>query len=557
MLFDIQSIETDVLILGGGGAAGMAAARAAESGARVVLAAKTSYPGGSTIMARGGWQAAVGHSNPQDNPSLHVRDTLSVGCGINIPELVEVMAQESVSALAVLDRYGATFAREADGRFAQKNIQGVTYPRHIHNYDQTGKGLADGLKGIVQKNDNIKIMNHLMAVHLFVSDGRIQGALLYHDRTGELYAAQAKTVILATGGGSAIFAVHDNLTGTTGDGYVLGLDAGLELLSMEMVEFQLCVCHPPSMMRYPPNSSAWVIRGGRLYNGQGERFMKAHDPVKLEANTRAAINRAVAIEIACGRGTASGGVYLDLSDIPLDTIKEIGPTIYSAFKKHDIDLTYQPMELSQGAHSFLGGIAFNARSETAIGGLYVAGEVGGGVHGANRMGGNQLSDALSFGLVAGGSAAEYASAHKAKALNQSEVRAQADKFKKFIIPEKPDKDLSLSESAASMRQTISKSVGPIRADENIKEGIRRLAEMEDRLPRIPAQGANPNEAVRFKWEARSIAKVGQAIGLAVQYRKESRGVHYREDHPQQDDRQFKGLTVIKTDPEWRVEFRPL
>lgn len=556
MYFEEQPLRTEILVLGGGGAAGMAAIRSAELGRKVILATKSSFPGGSTVVARGGWQAAVGHSDARDNPSLHVKDTLAAGFGINDPELVEVMANESVKVLEKLDRYGAIFARESNGRFAQKPIHGVTYARHIHNFDNTGKGIAKGLKEGIAQN-KLTVLNHTLAIALFVSDGKICGALLYNSREGKIFPAAAKAVILATGGGSSIYEINDNLPGTTGDGYLLALNAGLKLRNMEMIEFQLCVCHPSSLMRFPPNSSAWVIRGGRLYNGIGERFMKRYDPVKMEDNSRAAINRAVALEISKCRGTPHSGVYLDLSGIPFEVIKEVGPTIYKAFKSRGIDLAYQPMELGQGAHSFLGGVLINARAETAIDGLFAAGEVTGGVHGANRLGGNQLSDALAFGHVAGVSAADWASRNRARALKKSHVRRKVDDFRSFVLAEKKKVEISLQETIKRIRHINTAAIGPIRNQKSLEECIHQLEMLKNMLPNVSIKSSQFKQGIKNKSEAMSMVMVGRAIAMSALCREESRGVHYREDFPKQNDNRFKGSVCVRLENDLKAFFRKI
>jgi fumarate reductase (CoM/CoB) subunit A len=548
-----EPVKTDVLVLGGGGAGGMAAIMAAELGRKVLISTKTSCPGGSTVIARGGWQAALGHSDPNDTPALHVEDTLKVGCGINNRDLVEVIAYNSPIVVGKLDSYGAHFAKEKNGKFAQKEIQGVTYPRHIHNYDKTGPGLAKGLKKAIIQN-KIAVKKHTMAITLFVSSGNAYGALLFDYSKGEVYPVEAKSVILATGGGSSIYSINDNLVGTTGDGYQLALDAGLELVDMEMVEFQLCACHPPALMRYAPNSSAWVIRGGRLYNALGERFMKRYDPENMEENTRAIINRSVAIEISKGRGTSHGGVYLDLSGIPLDVIKSVGPTIYRAFKSKGIDLSFQPMELGQGAHTFLGGIAITPTASTGINGLFAAGEVTGGAHGANRLGGNQLSDALSFGYIAGISAAEWASNCKFHHLSKKEIKTKFDAFRLFISPEVAAEDMNLDKMIDKFRKLNTSTLGPIRNQTDLEHCLEHLEHIEIRLPGLSVSGSNKLERMKKKLELKAGLMTARAVAVSALYRKESRGVHYREDYTKQDDDKFKGNIYFSQKNAFEVSF---
>lgn len=524
-------ISTDVLVIGGGAAAAMAAIRANEKGAGVIMMTKSGFPGGASVMARSGFQAAVGHSDPADSPEIHYKDTMKAGGGLNNPELVRRLTEEIIRIVRDLDLWGVNLVREGD-KFLQRLRVGCTYPRHLHHYDTTGKVLMQTLKEQVIKR-NIPVMSHTMTVDLLSNGGSICGALALDYNNLKWFVVEAGAVVIATGGTGWLYAVTDNSPMMTGDGYAIALRQGLALIDMEMIDFQLQVCYPDAMKRYPPNSSAWIAAGAHFYNGLGERFMKRHQPETLEKSSRAMINRAVGIELHEGRGTRNGGVYLDLSTIPAEDLSKIGPSIYNMFSKNGIDLSCQPMELAPGSHTFLGGILIREDGSTELKGLYAAGEVSGGVHGANRLGGNAVTDPLVFGDLAGSAAAVCAKGYKKPSLPDKEIEKLLSLAQGLT---ERTEGIAPKEVIKRVQNIMHENVGIVRSAAKLQKAIAALEEIEvEDIPRLVARGRTTRETaaeLKRSYEVANMVSVGKVIALAALERRESRGAHYRYDFQQ-------------------------
>ncbi|MGI6227539.1 MAG: FAD-binding protein [Peptococcales bacterium] len=527
----INKISTDVLIVGGGSAAAMAAIRAQEHGAEVILITKSGFPSGCSSMARSGFQAAFGHSNSSDSPDIHYQDTIKAGLGLNNPKLVRKMADEIIRIVKDLDKWGTPFIKDGE-KFNQRHRVGCTYPRHIHHYDSTGKVMMQNLKEQVLKRD-INVLSGITVIDLLSKDGHLCGAIGFDEKNYCWLAVRAKSVVLATGGAGHLYSVSDNPRGIVGDGYSIALRQGVSLIDMEMIDFQLLVCSPSAINGYAPNSSAWVADGARFYNGLGERYMKKYQPETLEKSSRAMINRAAGIEIHEGRGTKNGGVYLDTSSIPAEKLSKIGPTIFRVLANNGVNLTYQPMELAPGAHTFLGGIVIDENGATEIPGLFAAGEVAGGVHGANRLGGNAVTDPLVFGDLAGVAAAEYSKVSNTLELDEEEVNNYINSFTKLIS--NTTNGPSPSELVIKVQNIMSENVGIVRSGDKLEKAISLLDGLEkEEFSRITLLGENLKEAskeLRHYFELRNMLLLGKAIALSAIERRESRGTHYRQDFP--------------------------
>jgi len=529
-LINFDRVYTDILVVGGGAAAALAAIRATEKGVRAILMTKSGFPSGASVMARSGFQAAMGHSDPADSPEVHYQDTMKAGSGLNSPALVRRMCEDIVRIVGDLDNWGVDLIKDGE-KFSQRHRVGCTYPRHLHHYDTTGKAIMQTLKDHVVKR-GIPVLAHNMVVDIFSDGGDVCGALALDYESGKFTVVEAPAVIIAAGGAGWLYAVTDNSPMMTGDGYALALRQGLPLIDMEMIDFQLQVCHPPEIKRYPPNSSAWIAAGACFYNGLGERFMRRHQPGTLEKSSRAMINRAVGIELHEGRGTKNGGVYLDLSAIPPEDLPQIGPSIYGTFARNGIDLSYQPMELAPGAHTFLGGVLIREDGSTEIGGLYAAGEVAGGVHGANRLGGNAVTDPLVFGDLAGSAAADYIAGCKPKAVPDTEA---GDRIAAALEMTRRSSGVSPREAAQKVQAIMHENVGIVRSASRLSRAIQALDEIAAEV--IPALSAGGNSAraaamdLRRGLEVINMVAAGKAIAMSALARQESRGAHYRLDFP--------------------------
>lgn len=538
-----RNMITDVLVIGSGAAGMMAAIRAQEHNAGVMLITKGNLLAGATIMARGGFQAAVGHSDPADSPEVHYHDTLRAGGGLNNKKLVRIMTQGILEIVKDLEQWGVELDKEGN-RFAQIYREGCSYPRHLHYYDSTGKALMKCLSEQI-KLRKIPVLTQTMAVKIVTTNGNLKGVLALNHGTGEFYTIAAKALVIASGGSGRVFAETDNPPVLTGDGYSLAFEAGMDLIDLEMIDFQLAVCFPKKMKDYPPNSSAWISAGARLYNGWGERFMRKYEPEMLERTSRALINRSIGKELFDGHGTRHGGVYLDLSDIPRENIERIGPNIARAFQRNGVDLACSPMELTPVAHTFLGGIVVDENCETSLPGVYAAGEVTGGIHGANRLGGNAVSDPLVFGSISGANAAGYA--------NKLSTRPE-----KFTVEAAMDPRLCCNsdnmdgietvEVQKEIRSIMTEHVGVVREEQRLKLALEQLSRLEPKLAQLSVKGVTDREkacSLKMAIETMNMHTVGKLVVTASLIRTESRGTHFRVDFPAQDADWDKHIALSK------------
>src|SRR5213592_3198767 len=449
---ELERHSYDVVVIGAGGAGLRAAIEAREQGKRTAIVCKSLFGKAHTVMAEGGCAAAMGNANSNDNWQVHYRDTMRGGKFLNNWRMAELHAQEAPDRVWELETYGALFDRTADGRISQRNFGGHTYPRLAHVGDRTGLELIRTLQQKIvslQQEDhaetgdyeaNIKVFAETTIIELLVSDGRIAGALGYYRESGQFVLFEAPAVVLATGGIGKSFKVTSNSWEYTGDGHALALQAGATLLNMEFVQF-----HPTHMV-WPPSVAGLLVTesvrgdGGILKNSAGNRFMFDYIPDFFRKETaeteeeadrwytdkknnrrppellpRDEVARAINSEVKAGRGTPHGGVFLDIaSRRSPEYIRKRLPSMYHQFKElAEVDITTEAMEVGPTCHYVMGGVEVDPDTEQArVPGLYAAGEVAGGMHGSNRLGGNSLSDLLVFGRRAGGSAAEYAAERK-------------------------------------------------------------------------------------------------------------------------------------------------
>ena len=403
-MLERMDFDTDVLVIGSGAAGCLAAIKAKEEEAQVLVATKGPFPCGNTSIAFGGYAVAL---DPRDSPDLHAEDTMKVGGGLNNHKVVKAFINEVVKVTKEMDAWGIDLVKK-EGRFDLKYASDHTFPRIVHHYDATGRAVMKCL-GRRAREVGIRALEDTIISGLLLRGGEIAGAWGVHYHTGNLVYIRAKSVVLATGGMGHLFTITDNARPITGEGYVLAFRAGAELIDMEMIDFHLTPCYPERMKGYQIMSAGLLHGGkGRLYNGLGERFIHRHYPGIGESQCQHyQSNRAAGIEIFEGRATEHGGVYLDASDVTQEQAANF-PTTWRAFKSAGINLQYQPMEVIPNPHTFLGGVRIDETGATTVPGLFAGGEAAGGVHGANRLGANALADALGFGSILGRSAARYA-----------------------------------------------------------------------------------------------------------------------------------------------------
>jgi succinate dehydrogenase / fumarate reductase, flavoprotein subunit len=569
-----ETHEHDVIVIGAGGAGLRAAIEASGDGVSVGLVCKSLLGKAHTVMAEGGVAAALGYVEPKDNWKVHFRDTMKGGRYLNQWRMAQLHAMEAPDRVKELEAWGALFDRTPDGRILQRNFGGHKYPRLAHVGDRTGLEMIRTLQqhGI---HCGMQVYMECTITRLLVEGRRIRGAFGYWRDSGRFVVFRAKAVVLATGGIGRAFRINSNSWECTGDGQALAYLAGAELMDMEFMQF-----HPTGMV-WPPSVRGTLItegvrgEGGTLRNRDGKRVMFGYIP-ELYANETASteeeadlwlkestsggasqarrtpdllprdiVARAIHSEVKAGRGSPHGGVFLDIhSRRSAEDIKRKLPAMYHQFKElGDVDITKEPMEVGPTAHYTMGGVRVDAETqESAIGGLFAAGECAAGMHGANRLGGNSLSDLLVFGRIAGGHAAKYAKAHAAPPLDAAEIQAATrEALAPFERPEGPNPFL-LHEDLKDKMQTL---VGIIRSEEDLKKGLDHLERLKHDASRIKVDGNRHfNAAWHQAFDVRNMLVVSEAMARAALVRKESRGAHAREDYPEQDKGHFSKVNVV-------------
>src|SRR6516165_657040 len=393
---------TDVLIIGGGAAGTMAAFECAQAGVAVIQATKGRATSGTTTVARGGFAAAMGEN---DSPELHLQDILKHGGELIDPELARVWVHDIVDVVHDLESWGAEFIRRADGRLDLKSFPSHSRNRACHHYDTTGNMITKVLSRKLRADARIAKHSITAIIGLLTRDGRVVGAWGVDYRNGVLVIYHAQQVILCTGGGSGLFYVNDNPPQVTGDGYVLGFRTGVPLLGIEMIDFQAMCCSPKELFGFAPHPTGFINAGAVFRNRDGEEFLKRYFPDTAEQSTRSEVIRAMAKEIHAGRAGSTGGIFMDVTKVPMEVIQEQIPHVYRTCLHRGIDISKTPLEVAPGSHTWLGGLKIDINGQTHVAGLFAAGETAGGIHGGNRIGGSALSASLVYGRRAGRKAA--------------------------------------------------------------------------------------------------------------------------------------------------------
>ncbi len=574
---DIEKFSYDVLIIGAGGSGLRAAIAAHEAGLKVAVICKSLFGKAHTVMAEGGCAAAMGNANSNDNWQVHFRDTMRGGKFLNNWRMAELHAKEAPDRVWELETYGALFDRTKDGRISQRNFGGHEYPRLAHVGDRTGLELIRTMQQKIvslQQDDarkkgeesgadesNLRVFAELTITDLIqTEDGAISGAFGYWRETGKFVLFKAPAVVLATGGIGKSFKVTSNSWECTGDGMGLALRAGSTLLNMEFVQF-----HPTGMV-WPPSVKGILVTegvrgdGGVLKNSEGKRFMFDYVPDVFRAQyadneaeadawykdpdhnkrtpdllPRDEVARAINSEVKAGRGSPHGGVFLDIaSRLPKDEILRRLPSMHHQFKElADVDITKEPMEVGPTCHYVMGGIEVDADTAAAarVPGLYASGEVAGGMHGSNRLGGNSLSDLLVFGRRSGEGAAAYVKALKGKypAITDEQIGACQQTALAPLDAEDGENPYDLH---AELQQVMNDLVGIIRKRSEIEDALERLEKLKERAPHMKAPGAREfNPGWHLALDLRNMLSVAECIAKAALLREESRGGHTRDDFP--------------------------
>ena len=555
---EYETHDFDVVVVGAGGAGLRAAIEASAQGAKTALVCKSLLGKAHTVMAEGGIAAAMGNVYAEDNWQVHFRDTMRGGKMLNNWRMAQLHAQEAPDRVYELEGWGALFDRTKDGRILQRPFGGHRYDRLAHVGDRTGLEMIRTLQQhAVHKGIDV-FMECTISRLLKDGDG-ISGALGYWRETGRLILFRTKVVVLATGGVGRAFAVTSNSWEYTGDGHALAYWAGADLVDMEFVQF-----HPTGMV-WPPSVRGILVTesvrgdGGTLRNAEGDRFMFRYIPEFFRAETaetkeeadrwyddkvnnrrtpdllpRDEVARAINSEVKAGRGSPHSGVYLDIATRRQpEYIRRRLPSMYHQFKQlADVDITTTQMEVGPTMHYIMGGVRVDPDTGAAtVPGLFAAGECAGGMHGANRLGGNSLSDLLVFGLRAGAGAAEYAkSLSSAATVNSAELDAIAAEM---LVPFEQQGGESPYALQHELQQTMHNLVGIIRNEAELQRALTEIRRLKERAECVGVEGNRQyNPGWHLAMDLRAMLSISEAITLAAIERKESRGAHTRDDYPE-------------------------
>jgi len=581
---EVQTFEHDVIVIGAGGAGLRAAIEASAAGVSVGLVCKSLLGKAHTVMAEGGVAAALANVDDRDSWKVHFADTMRGGQYVNNHRMAELHAREAPERVRELEKWGAVFDRTKDGKILQRNFGGHRYPRLAHVGDRTGLEIIRTLQdhGIHQ---GIKVYMEVAIIRLMKEGDRVTGAFGYYREKGRFVLFKAKAIVLATGGIGKAYSITSNSWEYTGDGHTLAYEAGADLLDMEFVQF-----HPTGMI-WPPSVRGILVtegvrgEGGVLRNKDGKRFMFDDIPDNYKGQTadneeegwrycqgdknarrppelltRDHVARCINREVKAGRGSPHGGVYLDISWIKQrmpdgeEHIRRKLPSMYHQFKElGDIDITKEPMEVGPTTHYMMGGARVEGDTQmTNVPGLFAAGECAAGLHGANRLGGNSLSDLLVFGQRAGQFAAKFAKDNKPGSVNSDQVddvaRWALEPFERTSGTEGPymvQKDL---------QEMMQANVGIVRREDEMTTAVGEVQKLWDRAKKVRVDGNREfNPGWHTALDLHSLLTVSEAIARAGIERKESRGAQFREDFPEKDPKFGKVNVIIRKGPDGKMQ----
>jgi succinate dehydrogenase / fumarate reductase flavoprotein subunit len=578
---EIETHDYDVVVIGAGGAGLRAAIEAHQQGGRTAIVCKSLLGKAHTVMAEGGIAAAMGNLYPDDNWQVHFRDTMRGGKMLNHWRMAQLHAQESPARVWELEEWGALFDRTGDGLISQRDFGGHRYARLAHVGDRTGlelirtlqqRAVALGIDVYMECTVTRILLDEAAGADGSGSGGqRVSGAFGYWRESGRFVCWSAPAVVLATGGVGKSFKVTSNSWEYTGDGHSLALQAGATLVNMEFVQF-----HPTGMV-WPPSVRGILVTesvrgdGGILRNSEGRRFMFDYIPEVFAAETadteeeadrwytdkrgarrppellpRDEVARAINSEVKHGRGSPHGGVFLDIaSRRDEDYIRRRLPSMYHQFKElADVDITKEPMEVGPTCHYIMGGVEVDPDTAAAVvPGLYAAGEVAGGMHGSNRLGGNSLSDLLVFGRRAGEAAAAYAAGLRASrpVVHDDQIRAAAESALAPFAVEGGENPYTIQHD---LQHVMNDLVGIIRNEDELQQALKEIGRLKERARQLTVEGHRQyNPGWHLAIDLEHMLKVSECIALAARERKESRGGHTRDDYPKADQ-EWGRLNVV-------------
>ncbi|MDE0110011.1 MAG: fumarate reductase/succinate dehydrogenase flavoprotein subunit [Bryobacterales bacterium] len=592
-MIEHEPIQYDVLVIGAGGAGLRAAIEARAMGASVGLVCKSLLGKAHTVMAEGGVAAALSNVDDRDNWEVHFADTMRGGQYLNNCRMAELHAKEAPARVRELEAWGAVFDRSPDGRILQRNFGGHAYPRLAHVGDRTGLEMIRTLQDYAVHQE-IDVHMECAVIELLTDGERVVGAFAFDRDRGTFKVFRTKAVVLATGGIGKAYRITSNSWEYTGDGHALAYRAGAALIDMEFVQF-----HPTGMV-WPPSVAGILVtegvrgEGGVLRNSLGERFMFSDIPPAYrnqtadneeegwrytqgdkdarrppELLTRDHVARCIVREVKEGRGSPHGGVFLDIAWIKerlpnaAEHIKRKLPSMYHQFKElADIDITEEPMEVGPTTHYVMGGVRVEADSQmTDVPGLFAAGECAAGLHGANRLGGNSLSDLLVFGKRAGEYAARFAQENSAREISRDHTarvaRTALEPFDRSVDTDGAENPFEIQQDLQKMMQD---QVGIVRNEHDIQAAVEGIGRLRERAERVAVSGNREyNPGWHTALDLQNLLAYSEAIARSALARKESRGAHTRLDYPDKDEKLGKLSVVIRknSDGDLEVSWEPI
>jgi succinate dehydrogenase / fumarate reductase flavoprotein subunit len=545
-------VDISVLVVGAGAAGARTAIELAERGIEDVLVlGKRDHGDAHTTWARGGINGALGTHDPEDSWEIHAADTLNEGHFVNDPEKVETVTKQMPERLRELDNWGMDLSRTEDGEPDQRFFGAQSFRRTAFAGDYTGEALLNTLVAKAQEHE-VPYRENVMVTKLLSDGERTYGAVAFDMDNGEMLLFNAGAVVLAAGGHAAVYNRHSSRDDeNNGDGAALAHDAGARLMDMEFVQF-----HPTGMAvdESDPEWEPWSGRlvteavrgeGGRLYNADGERFMERYSPDQMELDARDIVARAIAQEIAEGRGTENGGVYLDISHRDRAFIEERLPRMYERFADLGVDMSEEAVEVAPTSHYGMGGVRVDEHGETAVDGLYAIGETMAGVHGANRLGGNSLAETVAYGVVAGRAVAERVDG---PGTLPAEIRTAVAEphLRGLQTTANRDGEYEPERLLTDLRELMWEHAGILRDEGSLRAGLDRLGDVRRKAERM-AVGPVTSRSFEFALDLGFMLTVSEAILRSALERTESRGAHYRTDYTERSERLQHNICIEQTD----------
>jgi succinate dehydrogenase/fumarate reductase flavoprotein subunit len=552
----VDALDADILIIGAGGAGLLAALHAHEinPALRIVIAVKGLLgQSGCTRMVQGGYNAVL---DPRDSLERHFSDTINGGAFLNNQDLAWKLVEDAPKRIVELEnKVGCIFDRNADGTVHQKPFAGQSFDRTVHKGDLTGIEIMSNLRDYILESD-IRVLQECRGLDLLTDDGAVAGAVLLDIRAGRLIAVRAKATLIATGGGATMYRISSPSLEKSGDGMAMARRAGVTFVDMEMLQF-----HPTGLLVGSSIATGGLLEeglrgaGAHLYNGRGERFMERYDPQHLERATRDVVARASYLEIAAGRGTTSGGVYIDAHHLGEEFLLTRFPGMVERCADYGFDLLHDRVEVSPSAHFQMGGIKIDVNCRTGLANLFAAGEDAGGVHGANRLGGNGVADSVVFGGCAGDVMADYVGARELPAVSTPQVKAISEYWTRPLAAENGQKPFDLRRE---LENVMWDQVGVVRNGPDLQLALDALAELRERSSRATVSGGPAsNPAWNALMDLANLGAVAQMVAEGALLRTESRGAHYRADYPHADPVWLKNIMLTPRGDELDAHFEPV